>query len=285
MADPPGRVTDASTPVQTTHNPFHGIFDKVSHAATSAASAVSEKAHEVANDPNVKKQVQNGTHVAGNIGTGVVNGLKTEGQETVAAARRGDVVGVATHVAPMMIGGGVPAIVVREVAPRVVAEGLKQLPPGTRQQIESSGAGRMALGAAEHGRIPTSPADLARLGTQYTKESALQGALHNFHQGPTAAAGAPDQARLSPQGIKDGALQAALTNFHQLRPAPQRPTDQTIASAPHARPTDQTVASAPPAALRIAETIAPKEAKPNIVNSNQVFPDWMRQAQTVPPKH
>src|SRR5580698_7262405 len=104
MADPPGRVTDASTPVQTTHNPFHHIFDKVSHAATSAASTLSGKAHEVANDPNVKKQIQNGAHVGGNIVQGVGTGLQREGQETLAAAKRGDVVGVATHVAPLMIG-------------------------------------------------------------------------------------------------------------------------------------------------------------------------------------
>jgi hypothetical protein len=140
---------------------------------------VTEKAHEVANDPNVKKGVQK----AGSMGMDVVKGVKQDGQETAAAAQRGDYATVAKHVAPMVLGGGVGGVIVKEVAPKVIAEGVKQLPPGTRHQIESSGAGKMALGAVEHGHIPTSPADLARMAAENARKGAVDAAVKSVTDG------------------------------------------------------------------------------------------------------
>jgi hypothetical protein len=187
MGDQSGRVTDASTstpaPVQTSHNPFAGLLDKAHHAATSAYNSVSEKAHEIASDPNVKKQVANTTHIATNMGVDVAHGVVKDGQGMATDVHNGNYAGAALKAAPLLVGG--PAgLIAKEVAPKVVAAGMKQLPEGTRHQIESTGAGRMAMAAVEQGHIPTSPAEIARMAAENAKKGTFDAALKQLAARP-----------------------------------------------------------------------------------------------------
>jgi hypothetical protein len=317
MSDPPGRVTDTSTPVQTSHNPFGSLFERASHAATTAAHAVSEKAHEVANDPNVRRQVQNGTHIAGNIGVGVVNGVKQDGQETAAAARRGDYATVARHVVPMVLGGGIGGVVVKEVAPIVIAQGMNQLPPETRARIENSGAGRVVMVAAQHGRIPTSPADIARVAISGARQSTVETVIGGSSQGEIPAGMRTSPALgavirgLTEGQIHTGGFRPAATVNIAIRTAPEGQVGYvaprsaaTVNVAGGSYSESQLGYAAPRGAVTVnvasgslperqigyaAQRPAPPPSaaeKPIVVNTgNQVFPSWMKPAVVPPAKH
>ena len=207
-----GDAATAPTP-ETSHNPFSGLLSHVQHAASCVESTVKhgavvahDKYEQVSHDPKVRANVAQAGQVGERIGIGALNGVKNDGLQTVAAAQRGDVVGVVKHVAPLAIGGGIPAIVVREVAPQVINSGMRELPTGTRQQIQSSTVGRTVLGNAEHGNlhVPTSPMDIARLAIPNVKAEVVQAALRST---------APGRAGTPAASVGDHPAPAAAPNF------------------------------------------------------------------------
>jgi hypothetical protein len=288
MTDTPQRGYDVQPPAETPAISFHSIFNKVHHAA----NVVVDKVHQVSTDPDVREHVQAGTRVVGNIGVGVVNGVKQDGVGMANDVRSGNYAGAALRAAPLLVGG--PAgLVVKEVAPKVISESVKQLPPGARHQVESTGVGRTAMTMVEHGRIPTSPAGIAQVALEGTKRNILNETITNLTGGR----------------VNGGDVQAANTVRHggnlpvttwlreaQSVTANQRPQGQispwqshsqaaSVVTREVARPAVNAQVSLTPLVgnhARMAATPASYDRAPASANvpavSNPVFPSWMKPA-------
>ncbi len=96
--------------------------------------------------------------------------------------------------APLAVGGGVPGIVAKEVVPQVLHSTVKELPAGTRDKLQTSTAGKAALGVVEHGgvRVPTSPLDLAHLAIPGVKNEVVVAAIKKGADSKAAPAPATD---------------------------------------------------------------------------------------------
>jgi hypothetical protein len=282
MSDYSGRDTGALPAEHTTGNPFHGLMGKV-HQAT---HAITDKVHEITSDPGVRQHVHDGGRIAGNIGTGVFNGVKQDGQGMASDVKSGNYAGAALRAAPLLFGGPV-GLVVKEVAPKVVAEGIKQLPAGTRNQIESTGAGRIIVGTVAHGGIPTSPGGLFRVASDVARRSAVDAVISNAtdNRVHTAQSQYPAASlRVNLTAIATRETFTALTRPHQnqivaarsreAEPVQAMPREtQAAVSFPH---------QSQPPVIHHDASVAPA----NVVNrTNQVFPSWMKPANTDASKH
>ncbi|MBU6450320.1 MAG: hypothetical protein KGS72_00975 [Cyanobacteria bacterium REEB67] len=196
---------------ETSHNLLSGIWGHVKSAAgdvkdgvVHGAKVVSEKAHEVASDPEVQAKVHKGAEIAGQMGRDVAHGVVNDYAGARRDAQNGNYAGVAERAIPIVAGGGIPGLVVEEVAPHVLKAGMNQLPAETRHNIESSSLGRVATQAVSRGEIPTSTSDVARMVISHGKRElvhqALDGAQHRAAESTGGQYNAQTQRR---QAAKD----------------------------------------------------------------------------------
>jgi hypothetical protein len=211
-------ISDASTnagsnqSTETSHNLLSGIWGHVKSTAgdvkdgvVHGAKVVSDKAHEVAKDPEVQAKVHKGAQIAGQMSKDVAHGVVNDYTGAKRDAQNGNYAGVAERALPIVAGGGIPGLVVKEVAPHVLKAGMNQLPAETRHNIENSTVGRVATQAVSHGEIPTSTSDVARMVISHGKKELV-------HQAVDAAQQKAAESQHNPQAQQRQAAKDAPVN-------------------------------------------------------------------------